>query len=191
MTSKNSEKSTKKVQSKLSFLDMFRTPSAPKQTEQIKETTQTKETTSHSDVNNKDLILFPNNTSDMEVDTILNNTTEAVASGSGTYATNNNDNNIELEPLTTSWADTPIDTIKTSLEGKLDDEALSPEFLKDAQQDAFKNQSKPALSEKGKSPETAEENTNEIDFIRVPRITRFFATIEEEKIPGKNTQERM
>src|SRR3989337_1096592 len=191
MTSKNSEKTTKKVQSKLSFMDRFFTQNTPKVTEPTKETTQTKETTSHNDVNNKDLILFPNNTSDMEVDTTLNNTTKAVASGSGTSATNTNDNNIELEPLTTSWADTPIDTIKTSLEGKLDDEALSPEFLKDAQQEALKNQSKPASTDKGKSPETAEENTNEIDFIRVPKITRFFAIVEEEKIPGKNSQERM
>src|SRR3990170_2119269 len=191
MTSKNSEKTTKKVQSKLSFMDRFFTQNTPKVTEPTKETTQTKETTSHNDVNNKDLILFPNNTSDMEVDTTLNNTTKAVASGSGTSATNDNDNNIELEPLTTSWADTPIDTIKTSLEGKLDDEALSPEFLKDSQQEALKNQLKPASSDKGKSSETAETNTNEIDFIRVPRITRFFATIEEEKIPEKNSQERM
>src|SRR3990170_1216971 len=192
MTSKNSEKTTKKVQSKLSFLDMFRTPSVPKVTEQTKETTtEPKNSTSHSDVNNKDLLLFPDTTSDMEVDTTLKNTTEAVASGSGTSATNTTDNNIELEPLTTSWADTPIDNVQKSFEGKLDEEALSPEFLKDAQQEALKNQSNTASSDKGKSPETAEENTNEIDFIRVPKITRFFATVEEEKIPGKNSQERM
>src|SRR3989337_2344007 len=192
MTSKNSEKTTKKVQSKLSFLDMFRTQNVPKVTEQTKTTTtEPKNPTSHSDVNNKDLLLFPDTTSDMEVDTTSKNNTETIASDSGTSATNTIDNNIKLEPLTTSWADTPIDTVKKSLEGKLDDEALSPEFLKDAQQEALKNQSKPASSDKGKSPETAEDNTNEIDFIRVPRITRFFATVEEEKIPGKNSQERM
>src|SRR3990170_6697780 len=99
MTSKNSEKTTKKVQSKLSFLDMFRTQNVPKVTEQTKTTTtEPKNSTSHSDVNNKDLLLFPDTTSDMEVDTILKNTTETVASGSGTSTTNNNDNNIELPP---------------------------------------------------------------------------------------------
>src|SRR3989337_2221148 len=192
MTSKNSEKPTKKVQSKLSFLDMFRTQNVPKVTEQTKSTTtEPKNSTSHSDVNNKDLLLFPDTTSDMEVDTTLKINTEAVASGSGTSANNTNIESIELPPLTTSWADTPIDTVKKSLEGKLDDEALFPEFLKDAQQEVLKNQSKPASSAKGKSHETADDNTNEIDFIRVPRITRFFATIEEGKIPGKNSQERM
>ena len=84
-------------------------------------------------------MLFPDTTSDMEVDTTLKNTTEAVASGSGSSATDNNIESIELPPLTTSWADTPIDTVKKSLEEKLDDEALSPEFLKDAQQEALKN----------------------------------------------------
>src|SRR3989337_3386603 len=192
MTSKNSEKTTKNVQSKLSFLDMFRTPSVPKVTEQTKgTTTETKNSTSHSDVNNKDLLLFPDTTSDMEVDTTSKNTTEAVASGSGTSVNDTNIESIELPPLTTSWADTPIDTVKKSLEGKLDDEALSPEFLKDAQQEALKNQSKPASSDKGKSPATAEDNTNEIAFIRVPKITRFFATVDEEKIPRQNSQKRM
>ena len=91
MTSKNSEKTTKKVQSKLSFLDMFRTPSVPKNTEQTKETnTEPKNSTSYSDVNNKDLLLFPDTTSDMEVDTTSKINTEAVASGSGSSATNNN-----------------------------------------------------------------------------------------------------
>src|SRR5687767_6637931 len=133
MTSNKNEK-TKKVQSKLSFMDRFFTQSTPKVTEQTKENnTATNNSTSHSDINNKDLVLFPDATSDMEVDTTLKNTTEAVASGSGSSANNTVDNNIELEPLTTSWADTPIDTIKNSLDGKLDDEALSPEFLKDAQ----------------------------------------------------------
>ena len=45
MTSKNSEKTTKKVQSKLSFMDRFFTQNTPKVTELTKETTQTKETT--------------------------------------------------------------------------------------------------------------------------------------------------
>jgi len=54
MTSKNSEKTTKKVQSKLSFLDMFRTPSVPKVTEQTKETTtKPKNSTSYTVVAEK------------------------------------------------------------------------------------------------------------------------------------------
>ena len=101
MTNKNEK--TKKVQSKLSFMDRFFTPSASKQTEQTKEnTTELKNSTSHSNVNNKDLLLFPDATSDIEVDTTLKNTTEAVASGSDSSATDTNIEGIELPLLTTS-----------------------------------------------------------------------------------------
>ena len=75
--------------------------------------------------------------------------------------------------------------------GNLDEEALSPEFVKDAQQQQQNNQSDPTGSKKGKNKESAEESTNEEAFIRVPKITRFFVTVEEEKIPGKDYKERM
>src|SRR6266511_3593025 len=72
MTSKNPE-NKKKTQSKLSFYEKFFAKPIPTVTENTKENTETKNPTSHSDVNNKDLILFKDITaSDMEVDTTIN-----------------------------------------------------------------------------------------------------------------------
>jgi hypothetical protein len=55
----------------------------------------------------------------------------------------------------------------------------------------LQHQSNTTSTDKGKKSESAEEKTNEIDFIRVPKITRFFATVDEDKVPGKTFQERM
>src|SRR6266511_3950281 len=193
MTSKNTE-NKKKTQSKLSFYEKLFNRPTPVVTENTKETTDTKNSTSHSDVNNKDLILFKDTTttSDMEVDTTNNKQqpkSEAESSTTKPINVNVNEDPELLPTLKQNWADTPMEEITKT--GNIDEEALSPEFLKDAQQEALKHQSDTTSTEKGKKVATAADDTNEIEFIRVPKITRFFATVDEEKIPGKNIQERM
>ena len=193
MTSKNIE-NKKKVQSKLSFLDKFRYKTPTKDTEKPKDNIETKDTESQKVTDDKISTLFDKtDTSTMEVDTTNINTTEAVASGSGTTANENKTDTdlIELPLSNTSWGDTPMEDILQKTSGNLDDEAISPEFLKDAQQELQKNQSNSAATDKGKSKETADESTNEEAFIRVPKITRFFATVDEDKLPGKDAKERM
>ena len=70
MTSKKTE-TKPKVQSKLSFYDRLFTKPAPKVADKPKETNDTNKNTSQNDVNNKNLIIFPEVTSDMEVDTTV------------------------------------------------------------------------------------------------------------------------
>jgi hypothetical protein len=193
MTSNKNEK-TKKVQSKLSFYDMLFTKTAPKVTTSSKETTDTNKNTSQNEVNNKSSSLFKDTTttSDMEVDTTATKQqpeTEAESSNTNNILINVNDDPELLPSLKQNWADTTTETFTKT--GNLDEEAISPEFLKDAQQDALQHQSNIASTDKGKNPESAEVETNEIDFIRVPKITRFFATVDEDKVPGKTFQERM
>src|SRR5215208_1169676 len=83
MMSKQTEKK-KTTQSKLSFYDILFTKPAPKVTEKTKDTTIKDKDTSQNDVNNKNLILFPeNNTaSDMEVDTNVTKQPESEAESS-------------------------------------------------------------------------------------------------------------
>src|SRR6266511_1999158 len=193
MTSKNTE-NKKKTQSKLSFYEKFFTKPTPVVTEKTEENTATKNLTSQSDVNNKDLILFKDTitTSDMEVDTTTNKQqpeSEAESSTAKPITVNVNEDPELLPTLKENWADTPMEEITKT--GNIDEEALSPEFLKDAQQEALKHQSDTTSTDKGKKGATAADDTNEIDFIRVPKITRFFATVDEDKIPGKSPQERM
>ena len=193
MTSKKTE-IKQKVQSKLSFYDMLWTKPVPKVPETPEKTTKDKNTEKQDIIDNKLQNLFDKTeTSTMEVDltTVQNTTTETIASGSGTTNDDNDKDLIELPLNNTSWGDTPMEDILLKNSGNLDEEAISPEFVKDAQQELNKNQSNPTDSQKGKSKETADKNTNEEVFIRVPKITRFFATVEEEKIPGKDVKERM
>src|SRR3989337_913964 len=172
MTSNKNEK-TKKVQSKLSFYDMLFTKTTPKVTTNTQETTNTKNNTSQNEVNNKNATLFKDNTttSDMEVDTTVTKQqpeTEAESSNTNNILIDVNNDPELLPSLKQNWADTTTDTFTKT--GNFDEEAISPEFLKDAQQDASKDQSNTTLTDKGNNPESAEKETNEIDFIRVPKI---------------------
>ena len=193
MTSNKNEK-TKQVQSKLSFYDMLFTKTTPKVTTNTQETSNTKNNTSQNEVINKNATLFKDNTttSDMEVDTTVTKQqpeTEAESSNTNNILIDVNDDPELLPSLNQNWADTTTDTFTKT--GNLNDEAISSEFLKDAQQDALQHQSDTTSSDKGKNPESAEKETNEINFIRVPKITRFFATVDEDKVPDKTFQERM
>src|SRR3989337_1335653 len=173
MTSKKTE-TKQKVQSKLSFYDMLWTKPVPKVTETPKETTKETNTEKHDNINDKLPNLFDKTeTSTMEVDTttVKNTTTETIASGSGTTGDDNDKDLIELPLTNTSWGDTPMEGILAKNSGNLDEEALSPQFVKDRQQELNKNQSDPTSSQKGKSKESADKNTNEEVFIRVPKIT--------------------
>src|SRR5215208_6905371 len=154
MTSKKPD--TKKVQSKLFFLDKFYYKTATKDTDNAKDTTEIKDTESQKVKDDKLSNLFDNtDTSTMEVDTTNTKITEAVASGSGTTANEDKTDTdlIELPLSNTSWGDTPMEDILQKNAGNLDDEAISPEFLKDAQQELLKNQSNTAATDKRKSPE--------------------------------------
>src|SRR5215208_5206833 len=81
MTSKNPEK-TKKTQSKLSFYEKFFTKPVKNNSDTPKETTEPKTNTSQNEVNNNNLILFPENTFDMEVDTTISQQPETQAESS-------------------------------------------------------------------------------------------------------------
>src|SRR5688572_28678605 len=172
MTSKKTE-TKQKVQSKLSFYDMLWTKPVPKVTETSKETTKEPNTEKPNNIDDKLSNLFDKTeTSTMEVDTttVKNTVIETVASGSGATNDDSEKDLIDLPLTNTSWGDTPMEGILAKNSGNLDEEALSPEFVKDAQQELQKNQSDPTGSQKGKSKETADENTNEEAFIRVPKI---------------------
>src|SRR6266511_3918213 len=148
MTSKKVE-TKPKVQSKLSFYDRLFVKSVPKVTETPKENTKDKNTEKNDVVDDKNSNLVEKTeTSTMEVDTTtdINNATEVVASGSGSTTNNIDKDLIELPLNNTSWGDTPMEDILLKNSGNLDEEALSPEFVKDAQRELNKNQSDPTGS---------------------------------------------
>ena len=142
MSSKKSDIKPK-VQSKLSFYDRLFTKPAPKVAANTKNNNNNEKTTSHKDVNDTNLILFPRNelTSDMEVDTTVSQQPESEAESStkNTTVTKtttipvDEDPELTLPPINKDWSDSSIENLTKT--GNLDEEALSPEFLKDAQQD--------------------------------------------------------